>query len=139
MGAALSPDAPVTLALLNFEAKGLSEVIGDVGLDVLTTYLTNFEYVTLIEREKIRVIIEELELQMSDLTEENGARIGKLLNADKVALCSVGAIGTTYIFNARVVDVETARVVKGRQVVCEECREQDIFDAINLLGTTLAR
>ena len=136
---ALAPDIPTTFAILSFESKGLAQNLGDAGLDMLTTYLANFDYISLVERQKILAIIEELKLQASDLTERNGAQIGRLLNADKILLCSVSAIGSSYIFNARIVDVETARVVKGRQVMCEECRDQDIFDAINLLGTTIAR
>lgn len=42
-------------------------------------------------------------------------------------------------FNARIVDVETARVVLGRQVLCEECREQDFFDAIKMVSSTIAQ
>jgi WD40 repeat protein len=140
LGAALQPGVSVVLAIVNFEAKGgVTSKIGDVGLDMLTTSLANFDYITLIEREKIQQILDELKLQSSGLTEKDGARVGKLLNADKVLLCGVSALGANYLFSARVVDVETARVESGRQVMCEECREQDIFDAINLLAGTIAQ
>ncbi len=138
-GPALAPGIPVTLAILHFEAKGMSQNIGDVGLDILTTSLANFDYVRLVERQKILMVLDELKLQFSGLTEESGAQVGNLLNADKVLLCSVGGLGKSYIFTARIVDVETARVEKGRQVICEECSDQDFFDAINLLASTIAQ
>ncbi|MFQ5825537.1 MAG: CsgG/HfaB family protein [bacterium] len=139
LGPALTPGVPVTLAILNFEAKGVSQSVADIGLDLLSSSLANFDYITLVERNKIKDVINELKLQLSGLTEENGAEVGKILNADMVLLCSVGALGSSYIFNARLIDVETARVVKGRQVNCEECRDQDLFDAINLLVSTIAQ
>ena len=139
-GPALTPHVPVTLAILNFEAKkDLGQNIADVGLDMLTTSLANHDYIRLVERQKILMIIDELKLQLSGLTEANGAEVGKLLNADKVLMCSVGGLGASYIFNARIVDVSTGRIEKGRQVICEECREQDLFDAINLLASTIAQ
>jgi WD40 repeat protein len=136
---ALAPGVPVTLALMNFEAKGISESIAEISLDLMSSSLANFEYITLVERDRIEDILKELKFQMTGLTEQNGAEVGRMLNADRVLFCSVGALGTSYIFNARLIDVETGRVVKGRQVICEECRDQDLYDAVNLLVTTIAR
>ena len=139
LGPALSPSVPVTLAILNFEAKGVALNIAEIGLDLLSSSLANFDYITLVERHKIEDVVNELKLQLSGLTEEHSAEVGQLLNADMILMCSVGALGSSYVFNARLIDVETGRVVKGRQVICEECRDQDLYDAINLLVSTIAQ
>jgi len=138
-GPALSPDVPTTIAILPFQAKGISQDVADLCVDLMISSLANFSYITLVERNRIQEVMKEFELQMTGLTEQNGAEIGKLLNADNVILGSIGALGSSYLFNARILDVETGRVIKGRQVICEECRSQDIYDAVNLLISTIAR
>ena len=135
---ALEQGVPVTLALLNFEANGISQSIADVCMDLMSSALANIDYVTLVERNRIQDIINELKFQMTGLTEQNGVEVGRILSADKVLLCSVGTLGTSYLFNARIIDVETAQVIQGRLVICEECRDQDLYDAVNLLVSTIA-
>lgn len=70
-------------------------------------------------------------------------QLGRMLNADYVLLGSIGASGTSHTFSARLLrvetGVETGDVVSGRQVLCEVCRAQDLFEAIHLLGTAIAR
>jgi WD40 repeat protein len=132
-------DEQVVLAILPFDARGLSEEVPAIAVDVLSSQLANVSYLRLVERSRVEDIIDELSLQISGLTQEDGAELGKVLNADYVLLGSIGVLGTSHVFSARVLNVETAEVVAGRQIVCEECRDQDIYDAIRLLGTTIAR
>jgi len=136
---ALTPENPVTLAILPLEAKGLPSNVSDICLDVMSARLANVKYVTLVERQRIQDIISQLKLPMMGLTEENGAEVGKLLNAKVVLLGSVGTLGTSYVFSVRLLEVETGKVIGGRQVVCEECRDQDILDAVTLLTSIIAR
>jgi hypothetical protein len=137
---ALKPGIPVRLAILSFEARGVSQEIGDICLNSLSNSLSNFDYVTLIERKQIESILKEQKFQASDLTDEKtSVRIGKLLSADRVLLCSIGKLGTSLILTARILDVETGKVVRGREVMCEECRDQDIYDAVKMLASTIAQ
>ncbi len=136
---ALTPDQQAHVAVLPFEGRGDTERAADICSDVLATQLAGVEHLTLLERERIDEVLAELNLQASNLTTADGARIGRLLNADYLILGSLNALGTTYMFNARLLHVETSQITDGRQVICEECRFQDVFDAIHLLGTTLAR
>ncbi|MCU0411794.1 MAG: hypothetical protein MUF82_04590, partial [Bacteroidetes bacterium] len=71
--------------------------------------------------------------------EATSVKMGKLLNADHVLMGSVGKLGTTMLFTARLMNVETGKVTSGREVICEECRDQDIFDAIKMLASTIAQ
>jgi len=43
------------------------------------------------------------------------------------------------VFSARLISVETGKVIKGREVICEECRDQDMYDAITMLVSTIAQ
>ena len=77
--------------------------------------------------------------QERGITEADGLQIGRMLNARYVLLGSVGTLGSTYTLAARLLDVETGGVVGGRQVVCEECRVEEVVDAAVRLAETVAR
>lgn len=136
---ALQPGSPVTMAILEFSSKGVGKDISSTCLEIMATGFANVPHITLVERSRIKDIIDELELSLTGLTESDGIRVGKMLNAGYVLLCSVGALGSSYVFNARLVNVETGVVEAGRGVICEECRDQDIFDAVNMLVQVLAQ
>lgn len=137
---ALKSGQPIRLAILNFEAKGMTQDVADICLNSLSNSLANFSYVTLIERKQIEAVIKEQQFQTSDLTDEKtGVQVGKLLNADNVLLCGIGRLGSTMVLTARLLNVETGKVSAGREVICEECRDQDIFDAVKMLASTIAQ
>jgi WD40 repeat protein len=136
---ALPKGIPVKLALLTFEGKGVGQEIADICMSSLANSLANVDYVTLVERKQIEGIIKEQRFQVSGLTEEQGVRVGRLLNADMVLIGSIGRLGSSMVFSARLISVESGKVVRGREVVCEECRDQDIYDAISTLAATIAQ
>jgi len=137
---AIKRGTPVRLAILDFEAKGVSQEIADMCLSSLSTSLANIESITLIERAQIAAVLKEQQFQSSFMADEaTSVKMGKLLNADHVLMGSVGKLGTTMLFTARLMNVETGKVTSGREVICEECRDQDIFDAIKMLASTIAQ
>jgi WD40 repeat protein len=136
---ALPPGTSVKLAILSFKAKGVPPDVADVCISTMSNALANVEYVTLVERDAIDSIVKEQQFQLSGLTEDEGVSVGKILKADVVLLGNVGKLGTSIVFSARLINVETGKVMKGREVICEECRDQDMYDAINMLVSTIAR
>ena len=137
---ALKPGVPIRLAILNFEAKGVPQEYADICLNSMSNSLANFDYITLVERKQIETVVKEQQFQMSDLTDERtSVQVGKLLNADNVLIGSIGKLGTSMILTARILNVETGKVMKGREVICEECRDQDIYDAVSTLVSTIAQ
>jgi hypothetical protein len=136
---ALKPGVPVKLAIMGFEGKGVSDEVADVCVASLTNSLANIDYITLVERRQIEKIVNEQKFQLSGLTEEEGVQVGKISNADIVLLGSVGKLGSSLVLSARLISVTTGKVVKAREVVCEECRDQDIYDAITMLAATIAQ
>ena len=136
---ALKPGTPVKMAILGFEAKGVPAEYADICVNTMSNALADFDYITLVERRMIQKIVNEQEFQLSGLTEEEGVEVGKLSKADLVLLGSVGKLGSSVVISARLISVKTGKVMKGREVTCEECRDQDIYDAINMLVSTIAQ
>ncbi|TVP78434.1 MAG: hypothetical protein EA352_02090 [Gemmatimonadales bacterium] len=132
-------DVPVTLAVLPFEDRQGDTDFPSLVAELLVTQLANTSDVRLVERLRIDAILDEQELSRQGLTEEDGIRLGRILNADYVLLGSIGAFGSSHTLSARIIDTETGEAVSGRQVLCEECRSQDFFDLVYLLGTAIAR
>lgn len=136
---AIDPDSQVVLAILPFDDRTGDERLSRLVPELLTTQLANLEHLTLVERLRIEDLLEELELRREGITEARGLELGRMLNADYVLLGSIGGFGTTRTLSGRILRVETGEAVSGRQVLCEECRGPDLFEAIHLLGTAIAR
>lgn len=136
---ALSADRPVKIAILEFESQGIAQDLAGICLNSLSNSLSNIPYLTLIERSQIEKVIKEQDFSMTDLSEQAGARVGQLLSADFLLLGSIGRLGSVFVLNARILDVASGKVTQGREVICEECRDQDIYDAIRMLSATIAR
>ena len=136
---ALRPEEPMVMAVLPFDDRDGDGRMSQTVAELLVTQLANLEHLTLVERMRIDDILAEQDLQREGITEPGGMELGQLLNADFVLLGSIGASGSSVTFSARVLEVASGEVVSGRQVLCEECRAQDLFDAIHMLGNVIAR
>lgn len=136
---AIDPDGRVVMAILPFDDRTGGDRMSRMVPELLTTQLANLEHLTLVERLRVQDLLDELDLADRGITESRGLELGRMLNADLVLLGSVGSFGTTQTLSARILRVETGEVVSGRQVLCEECRASDLFEAIHLLGSTIAR
>ena len=135
----VEPESPITLAVLPFDDREGDERMSRLVAELLSTQLANLDHLTLVERLRVDDILDEQQLQEDGITEEDGLELGRLLNADYVLVGSVGASGTTQTVSAGLLRVETGERVAGRQVLCQECQDQDLFDAVHLLGETVAR
>jgi WD40 repeat protein len=129
----------LVLAVLSFELSGVADEIGEAALNQMSVSLSNVPHLTLVERARINDVAEQLALSLTGLTVGAGVEIGKMLDADVVLLCSISSLGRSMIFTARIVEVETGVVLGGRQVLCEECLDSDVFDAVNLLASLVAQ
>lgn len=129
----------LSLAILDVESRGIEQHVADIAMFSLSNSLSNHSYMELVERSQIEQIIQEQEFQLGDLTQDQGVRIGQLLNVDYVLLATMGRLGSNIIVNGRVVSVETGQVIGGREVICETCQEQDILEAVSMLSRLIAQ
>ena len=103
----------LNIAVLDFDAKGISKAEASILSDELRYKLVNSEIYTIIERDKMVEILYEQGFQLSGCTsDECFVEAGKILNVKKVIAGSVGKIGSTYILNIRLIDIETSKIEK---------------------------
>jgi WD40 repeat protein len=136
---ALTKGQSVKIAILRFDSKDIDQTISSVCLNTLSNTLTNLKYITLIERSQIDKVIMEQDFSMTDFSEQSNIQVGRLLSADYLIFGNIGKLGSVYVFSARIVNVSTGKVMQGREVVCEECRDQDFYDAIKTLASCIAQ
>jgi curli biogenesis system outer membrane secretion channel CsgG len=134
----------VRLAVMKFESRGLSADLGASVAEMISEQLANTQGVIVAERSSIDALLKEIELQRSGLTTSDpvaaAVQIGKGVNARKVILGSVSRFGEdAYVLSARVVDVETQRVEGSRSVTCNQCKEQNLIDAVAALRPLLVK
>lgn len=127
-------DRTLTLAVLGLQSLGADEELARSVTSLLTSRLSNFENVRLVERAAIEKVIGEQEFQQTGITSpDDAARIGRVLNAGKVIVGSLNRLGSSLVLSVRMVDSETAEVDGARELVCNDCRPEDLPRAVTLL------
>jgi TolB-like protein len=95
-------------AELDWLSKGMA--------DMLITDLAGTGKLAVVEREELQKLLKEQELALSGLFDEQGAvKIGKMLSASRIVMGSFIVMQGTLRVDAKLVDVETARVLKAVQ------------------------
>ncbi|MEZ4317522.1 MAG: CsgG/HfaB family protein [Myxococcota bacterium] len=112
---ALPASAKDTLAILYFESSEMNPELSGlkVGLaQMLITDLAGTGEFEVVEREQLQAILDEQKLGHEGITEPGtAARIGKLLGAQKMLMGGYFKMGAVFRVDARVVDVETSRII----------------------------
>lgn len=97
-----------TVAVLDFEGKGISKQIASSLTDRLATELGNTDAVILVERKQLERILEEQGLQQSGCTsQECVAEVGQLLGVQFMVSGSINKLGETFTIDAKMFSVET--------------------------------
>jgi len=102
----------LTLAISDFENLGVASYEVSLLVDLYSYSLLSTGVFRVVERKELKKILAEQELQLSDLTEEEGAvQVGHLLNAEYLSTGSFGRIGEEYIISLKLIKVETGETV----------------------------
>ncbi|MBN1782837.1 hypothetical protein JW948_16995 [bacterium] len=134
----LSAREKVALAVLDFEGKNVEQANAEAVTDLLRTELFNTGSFRVIERQKIRQIIQEQNFQATGVTSTDKAvEIGRILNVQKIMVGTVTRLGSTYIINTRIVDVQSGAVVLA-EAIERRGGEEELPKAIAELATTIS-
>ena len=103
----------ITIAVFDFEGKGISASEAAALTDRFRSVLVETQKFIVVEREKINLILKEIGLQMSGvISEESISQAGKLLGVNQIITGSIGKIEDTYTVDLRIIHVETGKVAR---------------------------
>lgn len=108
------------MAVLGFESDDfcLEDRTG-VMSDLLSDELVRIDGITVVERKRIDRVIEEMDFQMSGWTDAKTVKAaGKMVNADCVITGSLDTLGATLYVTARMIEVESAKVLHSAKMTC---------------------
>jgi len=107
-------DGKVSVAVLKFDAKGFDPMQMDVLVSRFRVALNATGKFNVLEREKIKEILAEQNLQQSELAEGSGdnVQIGKILGVKEIITGDIGKVEDVYTINVRRISVETSEIVQ---------------------------
>ena len=127
-----------TMAVLDLENLGVEESLAASVMNLVVSRLANVSFVDLVERGDVQQVLDELRFQNTGITSpRDAAEIGRLLNAENVLLGNVNQLGSSLTVALRVVETESGRVLGAREILCRQCRPEDLPQGMSLLVGSL--
>ena len=109
----LSFSQDITIAVLEFEGKGVSQSETSTLTDRLRDEMFNTGLYIVLERGKMDEVLKEQGFQQSGcVTSECAVEVGNMLGVQQMIGGSIGKVGSIYTVSARVIDVQTGEVLK---------------------------
>lgn len=108
---------PIVLAVFPLQARGLDTNSLGILEEALSNGLIQTGKVRLVERSQVRSVLAEQGFQQTGACEgsECVVQMGKMLGVARGVVGSVGLLGRTYVFNARIIDIGTGEIVATSQ------------------------
>jgi len=120
----------VRVAVTDFpDLQGVTSDLGRYIAERLTTRLSQTPNFLVIERRRLGQVLGELKFSMSDLVDPTKARqLGNMLGVEALVVGSVSDLGNQVDVDARIIDIETNRMLPGATVTVS--RDQVVSDLI---------
>ncbi len=130
--------AELTIAVIDFDANGVEASTAHTITDLMHTRIAANRAITLVDRSRVERVIREQNFQYSDRVDPTSAvRLGKMLGASKMVFGAVGKLGTSTNIHTEMIDVETGRIDGSVDVICQQCHDEDLPEAIAALKRSL--
>ena len=105
--------AQPSIAILDFQGKGVSEIEASTLTDRLASELFNLGRFKLIEREQMNELLEEQGFQQTGcVSSECAVEVGMMVGAEQIVTGSISKIGDLFSVATRIVDVETGEILQ---------------------------
>ena len=102
-----------TVALLEFEGRGISQLEAKTLTDRLMSEMVNTDAVIMVERNQMEEILNEQGFQQSGCTSsECAAEVGALLGVQNMVSGAFGKLGNSYTIDAKMFSVETGATIR---------------------------
>jgi TolB-like protein len=107
------PFAKPHIAVLDLDARDIDASKAATLTDQFRGYLVSLDAFVVLERRRMKEILQEQGFQQTGCTvEECAVRAGQMLNVQKMVAGGIGKVGRTYAINISMVDVESGRIEK---------------------------
>ena len=102
-----------TVAILDFEGRGISQMEAQTLTDRLMSEMVNTDAVIIVERNQMEEIMNEQGFQQSGCTtSECAAEVGALLGVQNMVSGSFGKLGNSYTIDAKLFSVSTGGTIR---------------------------
>ncbi|MGV8058548.1 MAG: CsgG/HfaB family protein [Smithellaceae bacterium] len=120
-----------TLAVVDFEViKGTQREVGRVTLEGLTSALIDSGQFTVLERSKLKTVMNELELSLSGLSKDSPDKVsGKLLIADLILTGTLSESMGEWDINLRLINVRTGQALSAVTMKTTLFKPSELRDA----------
>jgi hypothetical protein len=120
-----------TLAVVDFEViKGTEREVGRVTLEGLTSALIDSGQFTVLERSKLKAVMNEIELSLSGLAKDSPDKVsGKLLIADLILTGTLSESIGEWDINLRLVNVRTGQAMSAVSMKTALFKPSELRDA----------
>ena len=106
-------DGKTTVAILDFEGRGINQMEAATLTDRLMSEMVSTDAVIMVERNQMAEILEEQGLQQAGCTSgECAAEVGALLGVQNMISGSFGKLGNTYTIDAKMFSVESGATIR---------------------------
>lgn len=123
------------IAVLNLEARNVSEQDAATISDLIRTAIVNVGF-SVVDKANMDKIMEEHKFQRAGVTSPaSAAKIGKILNVQKIVVGSFSKLMNSYYITVNLVDVETAQIVNAESMKSGE--DQDFQFMANVIAKRL--
>jgi len=103
----------ITIAVLDFEGKGVSQSETSTLTDRLRDEIFKTGIYIVLERGKMDEVLKEQGFQQTGcITSECAVEVGRMLGVQQMVAGSIGKVGTVYTVSARIFDVQTGKILK---------------------------
>jgi TolB-like protein len=133
-----APPKKLNVAVLDFDARGgLTKEEAATLSDAFQTEIVSVGEFTVIDRQRIRQILEEQGFQQSEACSQVECIVeaGKILKVERMFAGTIGKVGSLFNVNIQVIDIATAQIIsnKSRQ------HRGDIEDLLSEIIPSMAR
>ena len=136
----VSTSGRFTMAVLDLDNLGVDESLAASVMNLVVSRLANVSFIDLVERGDVQQVLDELRFQNTGITSpRDAAEIGRLLNAENVLLGNVNQLGRSLTVALRLVETESGRVLGAREILCRQCRPEDLPQGMSLLVGSLVQ
>jgi hypothetical protein len=113
--------ARMSLSVLPFNGKIKNTTVQDMADDFLVAALVDQKRFQIVEREKLKQILQEQKLSKEHLTDpEHSVQVGKLMSADAILATTIAEGSKSLEIITRLVSSETAEVMETKDVYIED-------------------